>query len=658
MKRRYLTKSRFKLAMECPSKLFYTGKPEYANQMLEDPFLMALADGGFQVGELAKHYFAGGQNVDALEYDEALRQTNELLKNDKVTIYEAAVCFENLLVRVDILVKNGKNIDLIEVKSKSFDSESDGTFLRQDGAIAAGWKPYIYDVAFQKLVLMNAMPGYKISAHLMLADKKSLCPTDGLNQKFKIVKDKTGRKHVSLSGKLTKQDLSKPILKKVNVDNQCDLVFSEEFGLEGELLSFEELVQFLAECYEEDKKVNIYPSSNCAVCEYRASEQELEQGLKCGFRECWKEALGWSDDDFNEQTVLDIWNSRRKDEYISQGRIKLSDIRKEDINPRSDGDPGLSASERQWLQVKKAKDNDPTPWIDTENLKMEMSQWVYPLHFIDFETSMVAIPFNKGRHPYEGIAFQFSHHIVHEDGRIEHKGQYLDAVPGKFPNYDFVRNLKAELEADQGSIFRYAAHENTYLNTIHRQLCEDGRHIPDREELCDFIRTISKSVKSSPDSWEGSRNMIDMLQLVKRYYYDPAMKGSNSIKYVLPAILNSSGFLQKKYSKPIYGADGGIPSLNYRNWTWIKYENGMVVDPYKLIPNMFQDVSDRDFSLLLSEYDEIRDGGAAMTAYCKMQFEEMSDYERGEIRKALLKYCELDTMAMVMIYEAWKDFVG
>ena len=53
-KRRYLTKSRFKLATECPPKLFYTGKSEYANQNLDDSFLLALADGGFQVGDLAK----------------------------------------------------------------------------------------------------------------------------------------------------------------------------------------------------------------------------------------------------------------------------------------------------------------------------------------------------------------------------------------------------------------------------------------------------------------------------------------------------------------------------------------------------------------------------------------------------------------------------
>jgi len=56
---RYLTKSRFKLALECPVKLFYTGKEDYANSKLEDSFLMALAEGGIQVGELAKQYYPG-----------------------------------------------------------------------------------------------------------------------------------------------------------------------------------------------------------------------------------------------------------------------------------------------------------------------------------------------------------------------------------------------------------------------------------------------------------------------------------------------------------------------------------------------------------------------------------------------------------------------
>jgi len=60
---------------------------------------------------------------------------------------------------------------------------------------------------------------------------------------------------------------------------------------------------------------------------------------------------------------------------------------------------------------------------------------------------------------------------------------------------------------------------------------------------------------------------------------------------------------------------------------------------------------------MLSDSDELNDGGAAQAAYARLQFEEMSAYEREEIQKALLKYCELDTLAMVMIYEGWKDFL-
>lgn len=45
-------------------------------------------------------------------------------------------------------------------------------------------------------------------------------------------------------------------------------------------------------------------------------------------------------------------------------------------------------------------------------------------------------------------------------------------------------------------------------------------------------------------------------------------------------------------------------------------------------------------------------GGAAKTAYARLQFVEVHPEVRVEIEKGLLKYCELDTLAMVMIYEA------
>ena len=62
---RLLTKSRFKQALECPNKLYYTRKKEYVDKKKEDPFLEALADGGFQVEELARLHYPGGHLVDS-----------------------------------------------------------------------------------------------------------------------------------------------------------------------------------------------------------------------------------------------------------------------------------------------------------------------------------------------------------------------------------------------------------------------------------------------------------------------------------------------------------------------------------------------------------------------------------------------------------------
>jgi len=654
---RYLTKSRFKLATKCPTKLYYTKKAEYADQNLDDSFLLALADGGFQVGELAKLYFPGGHDIKSLDYEQSLAETNALLTHERVTIYEAAIATGTLFIRADILVKDGNHLWLYEVKSKGYDGSGGSSFTNKDGTIAASWKSYLYDVAFQKYVIKEAFPQYTVSAHLMMADTSALCPTDGLNQKFRLVSDGLGRKSVKVSDTITDEDLSLPILCSVNVDDLCTKIYEGGDGEQDLGLPFAKRVIYLADHYASDTKIVSPISSVCATCEFTATEEDEHKGRISGKKECWKERLGWGDEDFATPTVLDIWNFRSKDKLIQVNKITLSDVSEYDIKAKPDGRPGLSASQRQWMQVQKYQTNDVLPWVDSENLRKEIDRWTFPLHFIDFETSMAAIPFNQGRRPYEGIAFQFSHHTVDLYGTIAHAGEFLNATPGVFPNYEFVRELKAQLEHDDGSIFRYSNHENTYLTMIYEQLQRDKGKVSDCDELCSFIKGITTSVKHSAEQWEGGRTMIDMCELVKLFYYDPATNGSNSIKQVLPAILNSSTFLQEKYSHPIYGSEGGIPSHNFKDWQWLFFKDGKVVDPYKTLPRLFQDVSDKDMRLLSSD-DELRDGGAALTAYGRMQFEEMSDYEREEIRKALLKYCELDTMAMVMLYEGWKELVG
>jgi hypothetical protein len=317
----------------------------------------------------------------------------------------------------------------------------------------------------------------------------------------------------------------------------------------------------------------------------------------------------------------------------------------------------LGRVDRQETQLNKSKAGDKVPLIVTTALRKAFDNLVYPLHFIDFETTTVAIPFNKGRRPYEQIAFQFSHHLVQADGTVSHEGEWISMERGKFPNFDFVRQLKAQLETDNGSIFRYAAHENTVLVAIYRQLLATAE--VDRDELCAWIQTITKSSDDKKKVlWEGERNMVDLRDWVLKYYFAPETNGSNSIKDILPAVLNNSDWLKDKYRQPIYGKS--IRSLNFSDKQWVVLdENGQVINPYKQLEPVFNGVDEEFLDQMLAEEDaEVRDGGAAMIAYAQMQFTQMTDAERELMKKSLLRYCELDTLAMVMIWEGWNDIIG
>jgi hypothetical protein len=81
-----------------------------------------------------------------------------------------------------------------------------------------------------------------------------------------------------------------------------------------------------------------------------------------------------------------------------------------------------------------------------------------------------------------------------------------------------------------------------------------------------------------------------------------------------------------------------------------------VINPYKLLPPLFEGIEDEEIEQFLMR-SNIQEGGAAMTAYAKMQFAKITDFERGSIIKGLPRYCELDTLAMVMVWEYWMDII-
>ena len=81
-------------------------------------------------------------------------------------------------------------------------------------------------------------------------------------------------------------------------------------------MSFKERVDLFAEHYASDTKISMPISTRCHSCEFYTTDSDEQNGLRSGKKECWQEQLGWSDEDFNEPTVLDVWNFRKKEELI------------------------------------------------------------------------------------------------------------------------------------------------------------------------------------------------------------------------------------------------------------------------------------------------------------------------------------------------------
>ena len=616
---KYLTKTLFKKGLECPLKFTVNSKsPEEKNE-----FLSALADGGFQAEELSRLHYRPGYLIDDRDYANSLKNTNDLLKKPDSIIYEAAFLHENLFVRTDILVKTGNVIKVIEVKAKSFDSTMNNVFINNSGRIRPEWRLYLFDLAFQKYVVQKSYPEYSIQSYLMLADKSKRASIDGLNQLFQITKNPNIRTGIDVKVESI-EDIGDPIMEPRNLSGLINDIISKDIHkIHG--LSFKSLVENFTELYTNQKEIN-WKDYNGHVC-----------------RECWMEQFNIGDEDKLRPNIYELWQFRNQKTLFKSNIFFLDQLQKSDFDEPLE--THLSIKNRQLLQIEKRVNeslNKPVDfYLDVDNLRDEMLEWKFPLHFIDFETCTSALPFTKGRHPYEQIAFQYSHHIIYSDGKIEHKSEYINAEPGKFPNYDFVRSLKKDLEFDNGSVFKYATHENSILNAIYDQLIDSDE--TDKNELMDFIQSVTNKKENNKLIWRGERDMIDMCDLVKKYFYDSYMKGSNSIKVVLPAVIKICEFVNKKYSKKI--GEINTTSLNFSNdHVWIQDGN---LDPYSSLPIP-------DFSTItkpVGDINKLNNGGDALTAYAKIQYLEMSSQERKIIKESLLKYCELDTLAMVMIYE-------
>ena len=649
---RFLTKSRMKIGLECPMKLsFYDDKNQYNSLQGDTEFLDFLAEGGYQVGELAKFYykfhFPNSHFIDitSLGYKESIEETCEALKYENVIITEPAISFNNFFIRVDVLIKQGNDIKLIEVKSKSYNSNNENGFLnlkKSPISIKSEWRPYLADIAFQTYVTSQSYPDWNIEPYLLLIDKNKATNIDGLNQLFEIRSEKTDNNKKILSvradeDKLNtlKEEIKNSVLTEVSVSRTVSsILYGDEFY--GE--KFDDRLNRPLRIFHTNNNSNFIEAANQLSISYKENKplDKTNENIgahcsQCPF--CWSKLIpGYKE---SGDYIQNIWNFP-KNKLVDLFKIGIFTIEQLsqnlDLSPlKKDG----KRYKRQLTQINFTSNNMKNDLIEN-GLKDEINSWDFPFHFIDFETCTVPLPFHKNEYPYSTIAFQFSIHTMDAMGHIEHR-EWIAKEKSIDPSFEFVQKIKSILEKDNGSIFMYASHENTVLQSIKKRMKQKG------DKYLDEISFINE-ISFAKNEQKPQRAMIDMKKIIEHYYYNYFMKGSISLKAVLPAIMKTSEFLKEKYSKEL---DFGT---NLKGKTFYQERDNIILDPYKLLPKIDSEI---DSANTIFGEELLSDGTAAMKAFQILQFSRdvLEKKEEENLIKALLNYCELDTLAMLMLYE-------
>jgi hypothetical protein len=152
----------------------------------------------------------------------------------------------------------------------------------------------------------------------------------------------------------------------------------------------------------------------------------------------------------------------------------------------------------------------------SDELEAELNDVEYPVHFLDFETIGLAIPRYAGTRPYQTIPFQWSDHILYEDGKLDHR-EYL-CSEDKDPREKFTQTL-LNAAGTEGSIVIFTSYETGVLNSL-------IEHFP---QYTDELQSVID-------------RFVDLYAIIRQNYYHPKFYGSFSLKYVLPALVPEMGY--------------------------------------------------------------------------------------------------------------------
>lgn len=595
--KKILSKSDFRVAQSCPTKLHYL-KHGYPSCNDGNEYMEYLAEGGYAVGEMATLFYPNGHRIDNRKgIEAAIAETEKLLRQDNVTLFEAAILSNGKIAAIDILEKKGNKVNLIEVKSKGYDSANPSL---------KGWEEHLEDVAFQTQVLSEAYPDCAITPCLFVPDKAARTSIEGLNSLFEL-------REVEVHNDFKLFDIvftGDP--ERIRKDDLMILVDISE-QVKGLTRVIKANAKIFSDSLVSGTKIISILDKNCFGCEYVSDEINE----KSGYHECWSKVKE------SEQHVKDLYyvgtiggiKEPIVNDLIADGKVSLYDMPIDELKGKR--------GERQLIQIENTKTQ--TEWESAE-LKAEINSWQYPLHFIDFETCVTALPFHKNMHPYEMSAFQWSCHTIKSPGTEPVHAEWLNTDP-KFPSFKFAESLMEQI-GYSGTHLMWATHENTTLRNVYYQMEEYGYSNPALKKWLEYVVKFDKN---------GSGTLIDMNKMTLDYYFHPVMKGRTSIKVTLPAVLTANKSKRTIDWLQNFEKDVSLYALD---------KQGNIENPYKHLPQLE----------IAAEAEAVNEGTGAMRAYEDMLFgrnkhnvEVKKAYER-----ALLRYCKLDTLAMVIIWEHWK----
>lgn len=327
-------------------------------------------------------------------------------------------------------------------------------------------------------------------------------------------------------------------------------------GTDLEIEKLFTIVNITDEVIELQENIPSYLKNFSTIVE-KAEEPSIEIGTHC-FKPYDCDCLNYCWKDVPEYSIFDLANIRKDKafRYYKDGIVTFDDIR--DIADFSTG---------QQVQILSEQRN--TTIIDHDAIREFVDGLSYPLYHLDFETFQQAIPEFEGVSPFQQIPFQYSLHIENTDGSLDHK-EYL-GEEGKDPRETLANRLVEDIPTTVTVLAYNMGFEKMVIKGLSKMF----------PELEDQLMAIHNNIKDL------------MTPFQKKHYYTPTMRGSFSIKYVMPA----------------------------------------------LIPEM---------ELAYKNLEGIHNGGEAMSAYATLHLIEDAQ-ERQKIRDSLLAYCKLDTLSMVKV---------